>query len=86
MDRHMRSQRHHPLDVQKGVLAGQCRNGRLLRQAEEAFHYRDWRGVNMGEFMAMLDSYLRFYNEERPKESLGWMSPCQYRRSLGLVA
>lgn len=34
----------------------------------------------------MLDAYLRYYNEERPKEKLGWMSPMQYRRSLGLAA
>lgn len=40
----------------------------------------------MDEFMALLDSCLRHYNEWRPKESLGWLSPCQYRRSLGLAA
>lgn len=34
----------------------------------------------------MLDAYLRFYNEGRIKESLGWKSPMQYRRSLGLAA
>ncbi|WP_442876941.1 IS3 family transposase, partial [Collinsella sp.] len=28
----------------------------------------------------------RYYNEERPKEALGWMSPMEYRRSLGLAA
>ncbi|NLB51135.1 MAG: IS3 family transposase, partial [Clostridiaceae bacterium] len=30
--------------------------------------------------------YLRWYNQERIKQSLGWMSPVQYRQSLGLVA
>ena len=40
----------------------------------------------MEEFAAMLDAYLRFYNEGRIKESLGWKSPMQYRRSLGLAA
>ena len=34
----------------------------------------------------MLDAYPSYYNEERPKEKLGWMSPMQYRRSLGLAA
>lgn len=33
----------------------------------------------------MLDAYLRCYNEEQLKERLGWMSPMQCRRSLGLA-
>ena len=56
------------------------------RLKNEFFYHRDWRGVTMDEFMALLDSCLRHYNEWRPKESLGWLSPCQYRRSLGLAA
>ena len=36
--------------------------------------------------MASLDAWLRYYNEERPKEALGWMGPMEYRRSLGLAA
>ena len=32
-------------------------------------------------FAAELDRWLTYYNEERPKESLGWMSPMQYRRA-----
>lgn len=50
------------------------------------FHCRDWGGVTAEEFMASLDAWLRYYNEERPKEALGWMSPMEYRRSLGLAA
>ena len=50
------------------------------------FHHRDWSGVTMPELCRMLDAYLRYYDEERPKEKLGWMSPMQYRRSLGLAA
>ena len=42
--------------------------------------------MTMPEFCRMLDAYLRYYNEERPKEKLGWMSPMQYRRSLRLAA
>lgn len=56
------------------------------RLKNEFFFHRDWRGVTMEEFAAMLDAYLRFYNEGRIKESLGWKSPMQYRRSLGLAA
>lgn len=42
--------------------------------------------MSVPEFCRMLDAYLRYYNEGRPKERLGWMSPMQYRRSLGLAA
>lgn len=56
------------------------------RLKNEFFYYRDWRGVTAEEFMERLDAYLRYYCEERPKESLGWMSPNQFRRSLGFAA
>ena len=36
-------------------------------------------------FMAELDGYMEYYCEGRIKESLGWMSPNEYRRSLGYV-
>lgn len=56
------------------------------RLKNEFFHHRDWSGVAVPEFCRMLDAYLRYYNEQRPKEKLGWLSPMQYRRSLGLAA
>ncbi len=56
------------------------------RLKNEFFHHRDWSGVTIPEFCRMLDAYLRYYNEERPKEKLGWLSPMQYRRSIGLAA
>lgn len=56
------------------------------RLKNEFFHHRNWSGVTIPEFCRMLDAYLRYYNEERPKEKLGWLSPMQYRRSLGLAA
>ena len=40
----------------------------------------------MESFMELLDEYIRFYNERRKKQSLGWMSPRQYRSSKGLAA
>ena len=40
----------------------------------------------MPEFCRMLGAYPRYCNEERPKERLGWLSPMQCRRSLGLAA
>lgn len=56
------------------------------RLKNEFFYGRDWSGVGLSEFVEMLDAYLRYYNKTRPKEQLGWMSPMQYRRSLGLAA
>lgn len=56
------------------------------RLKNEFFHHRDRSGVAIPEFCRMLDAYLRYYNEQRPKEKLGWLSPMQYRRSLGLAA
>ncbi|MDQ0082449.1 transposase InsO family protein [Variovorax boronicumulans] len=33
-----------------------------------------------------MDSYIRWYNEQRIKISLGSLSPIEYRESLGLTA
>ncbi|WP_291802891.1 IS3-like element ISBlo11 family transposase [Bifidobacterium sp.] len=56
------------------------------RLKNELFYGRDWRGVGYEEFRERLAAYLTHYNETRIKKSLDWMSPVQYRRSLGLVA
>lgn len=47
----------------------------------EFFYERDWKGLSLHEFVRQLDRYLRC-NQERIKESLGWMSPAQHRESL----
>lgn len=51
-----------------------------------SFYGRDWQGVTMDEFIGMLDGYMRWCRDERRKSDLGYLSPTQYRRSLGLVA
>lgn len=56
------------------------------RLKNEFFYHRDWTNVAMEEFVSLLNGHLCYYNESRLKESLGWMSPNQYRRSLGLAA
>lgn len=33
--------------------------------------------------MERLDSYLRYYRDERIKQLLGWLSPKEYCKSLG---
>ena len=42
--------------------------------------------MTTGDFIGRLEQYMRYYRDERIKESLGWMSPMQYRKSLGLAA
>ena len=51
----------------------------------EFFHHRDWEGVSLAEFCELLDRWLRYYNERRPKASLGWMSPKEFRESRGFA-
>ncbi len=53
------------------------------RLKNEFFHWRDWRGVSAGEFMARLEGYLVYYRDRRIKRSLGWLSPMEYRHKLG---
>jgi transposase InsO family protein len=55
------------------------------RLKNELFYGRSWKGVSLEDFISAVNTYIHWYNEERIKESLGWMSPLKYRRSLGLV-
>ena len=34
------------------------------------------------ELKSAIEQYIKYYNEQRIKEKLGWKSPVQYRRSL----
>lgn len=52
----------------------------------EFFHGRDWSGITIDEFMEMLDAYLRWYRDVRIKSDIGYKSPMQHRRELGLAA
>ena len=55
------------------------------RLKNEMFYGRSWKDVSLDDFMATVNNYIHWYNEDRIKESLGWMSPLEYRRSLGLT-
>jgi transposase InsO family protein len=37
------------------------------------------------EFIKKLDEYLHWYNEKRSKKSLGFLSPMEYRQTLGIA-
>lgn len=59
--------------------------GLFGRIKNEFFYNQDWKDVTIEEFSHELDLYLHWYNEKRIKKSLGYLSPVEYRRSLGLV-
>ena len=56
------------------------------RLKNEFFKHRSWRGFFYEQFAEELNEYIVWYNDNRIKESLGWMSPTLYRLKLGLVA
>jgi transposase InsO family protein/transposase-like protein len=60
--------------------------GLFGRIKNEMFYSRSWAGVSIEEFIDILDSYLHWYNEGRIKQSLGYLSPVQYRANLALAA
>ncbi|WP_290867364.1 IS3 family transposase [Aquabacterium sp.] len=51
----------------------------------EMFFSRDWLHTTIDEFIACLDTYIRWYNEARIKVSLGARSPVEHRQSLGIA-
>jgi len=55
------------------------------RLKNELFYPRDWKGTTIEQFIEVVDSYIRWYNEKRIKISLGSLSPIEYRVSLGLA-
>ena len=59
--------------------------GLFGRIKNEFFYNQDWKNVTIEEFSHELDKYLHWYNEKRIKKSLGYLSPVEYRRSLGLA-
>jgi len=56
------------------------------RLKTELFYPRKWQGHTVDQFIQIVDSYIRWYNEKRIKISLGSRSPMEYRESLGFSA
>ena len=50
----------------------------------EAVHPEKWEEHTRNEVLALVDEYIRWHDRERIKQSLGWMSPVQYRQSQGM--
>ncbi len=55
------------------------------RLKNEMFYLRNWQNTTIEQFIDLLNSYIRWYNEKRIKSSLGFRSPIEYRESLGLL-
>lgn len=55
------------------------------RMKNEMFYGRSWDDVSTSEFIRSVEDYMRWYNEDRIKLSLGAMSPVAYRLSLGFT-
>jgi putative transposase len=60
--------------------------GLFGRLKNEMFYHRDWTDVSIQKFIDNLNDYLIWYNQKRIKQSLGNMSPREYRQNLGLTA
>lgn len=56
------------------------------RLKTEMFFARDWLPTTIEEFVAALDAYIHWYNDARIKSSLGFHSPAEHRRNLGIAA
>lgn len=56
------------------------------RLKNEMFYGRSWQGVSQEKFIEELNRYIHWYNEKRIKQSLGGLSPREYRHSLGFEA
>ena len=76
-----------PVDERQGMQPGQRGRRGVLRQAQERVILRaGLEGRGLRGVPRTPGRYLTHYNETRIKKSLDWMSPVQYRRSLGLAA
>ena len=56
------------------------------RLKTELFDPGQWQATTIEQFIQELDSCIRWYNEKRIKISLGFLSPLDYRESLGIPA
>lgn len=60
--------------------------GSFGRMKMESVHPGHWEERTRDEVLVPVDDCIRWYDHERIKRSLGWMSPVQYRQSQGMAA
>ena len=71
----------------KGCLPDNQRAEEFFGRLKVEFSYgRDWQGVVMEEFIGMLEGYMAWCRDRRRKSDLGYLSPLEHCRSLGLAA
>ena len=56
------------------------------RMKTESVYPEHWEKRTRDEVLVLIDEYIHWYNHERIKQSLGWMSPVQYRQSQLIAA
>lgn len=56
------------------------------RMKNEMFYGRSWMDISTQQFIQMIEDYMVWYREKRIKQSLGGMSPLEYRQNLGRCA
>lgn len=56
------------------------------RMKNEMFYGRSWMDVSIKQFIQAIEDYMVWYREKRIKQSLGGISPLEYRQNLGLCA
>ena len=55
------------------------------RMKTESVYPEHWEKRTRDEVLVLIDEYIHWYNHERIKQSLVWMSPVQYRQSQGMT-
>lgn len=55
------------------------------RLKNEMFYKRDWKDITIDGFIKIVNDYIEWYNTKRIKQSLGYKSPMEYRKELGLI-
>ena len=50
----------------------------------EFFYPRDWYDISIEEFIREIDQYMNWYRTDRIKQTLGYLSPLNYRRRMGV--
>lgn len=56
------------------------------RMKNEMFYGVSWIGVSVEQFIQIIEEYMVWYGKKRIKQSLGGVSPIEYRQNLGLCA
>ena len=55
------------------------------RLKNEMFYKRNCNSISINKFMDIVNNYIEWYNNKRIKQSLGYKSPVEYRKELGLI-